>query len=85
MSKVIALSLSPCCAILLRQTPILRDLPYTIRMKLVFDTHRLLLRTLAFFDDFDIPVITEIVYRLKPMQLKRKVRFVCARESSTRE
>eukprot|EP00752_Nemacystus_decipiens_P018412 g16511.t1 len=55
-----------------RQTPILRDLPQTIRMKLVFDTHQSLLRTLTFFEDFEVPVITEIVYRLKPMQLKRK-------------
>ena len=55
------------------QTPILRDLPNTIRMKLVLDTHQTLLRRLAFFEDFEVPAITEIVYRLKPMQLKRKV------------
>lgn len=42
-------------------------------MKLVFDTHQSLLRTLTFFEDFEVPAITEIVYRLKPMQLKRKV------------
>lgn len=55
------------------QTPILRDLPNTIRMKLVLDTHQTLLRRLTFFEDFEVPAITEIVYRLKPMQLKRKV------------
>ncbi|CAM9734706.1 unnamed protein product [Ectocarpus fasciculatus] len=53
-------------------TPILRDLPHTVRMKLVFDTHQHLLRTLIFFEDFQASVITEMVYRLKPMQLKRK-------------
>lgn len=42
-------------------------------MKLVFDTHQHLLRTLIFFEDFQASVITEMVYRLKPMQLKRKV------------
>eukprot|EP00903_Cladosiphon_okamuranus_P016337 g15066.t1 len=53
-------------------TTILRDLPHTVRMKLVFDTHQTLLRTLVFFEDFEVPAITEIVYRLKPMQLRRK-------------
>ncbi|CAN0002701.1 unnamed protein product, partial [Laminaria digitata] len=55
-----------------RQTPILRDLPYTLRVKLVLDTHQELLHTLSFFEDLDVPVVTEIVYRLKPMQVKRK-------------
>ena len=53
-------------------------------MKLVFDTHRVLLRTLTFFDDFDVPVITEIVYRLKPMQLKRKVCLLVERPGERR-
>lgn len=45
-------------------------------MKLVYDTHENLLHTLSFFEDLEVPVLTEMVYRLKPMQLKRKV---CAR------
>lgn len=57
------------------KTPILRDLPYTLRVKLVLDTHQELLHTLSFFEDLDVPVVTEIVYRLKPMQVKRKVRI----------
>ena len=39
----------------------------------MLDTHQELLHTLAFFEDLDVPVVTEIVYRLKPMQVKRKV------------
>lgn len=58
---------------MIRQVPILRDLPYTLRVKLAYDTHQELLHTLTFFEDLDVPVITEMVYRLKPMQLKRKV------------
>lgn len=52
---------------------ILRDLPYALRVKLVYDTRQNLLHTLSFFEDFDVPVITEMIYRLKPMQIKRKV------------
>ncbi|CAM9240513.1 unnamed protein product [Choristocarpus tenellus] len=54
------------------EVPILRDLPYTLRMGLAQRTHGQLVNTLHFFNGFDIQVITEVVYRLKPMQMLSK-------------
>lgn len=45
-----------------------------LRMKLAYDTHEVLMLKLTFFQGLDVAIITEMVYRLKPMQIKRKVR-----------
>lgn len=55
------------------QLPILRDLPHALRVKLAYDTHGRLLNTLTMFQGLDVAVIMEMVYRLKPMQIRRKV------------
>lgn len=74
-----------CLAFRSSQVPILRDLPHALRVKLACDTHMNLMRKLSFFEGLDVAVITEVVYRLKPMQMKRKVSFKPASQQVTLE
>jgi len=53
-----------------QEVGILRDMPMTLRIKLMNESFRDLVRQLRFFDNFNILLVTDLVFRLKPMRLE---------------